>query len=66
MWIYVWDLSLIPLTNVSVFMSTPRSFYYCNSVVQLEIKSGDNSSSSFIVQNFLKLCLVFVLFCFSI
>ena len=38
------------IDNVSVFMPILCRFYYCSFVVQLEIRDGDASSRSFIVQ----------------
>ena len=35
--IYVWVFNSIPLMNTTVFGPIPCSFYYCSSVVQLEI-----------------------------
>ena len=48
-WIYVWVFDLIPLTTVSIFMPISCSFNYYSSVVELEIRDGDISGSSFIV-----------------
>jgi hypothetical protein len=50
-WVYFWVFESIPLINPSVFIPIPYSFYYCYSVVQLEIRAGDTSRSSFIVQD---------------
>ena len=46
-----WVFDLIALINLSVFMRIPCNFYdYC-SVVQFEMRDGDISRSSFIVQD---------------
>jgi hypothetical protein len=50
-WVYFWVFDSIPLINMSVSIPIPfSSFYYC-SVVQVEIRDGDTTSSSFIVQD---------------
>ena len=49
-WIYVWVFNLILLINVSVFMLIVCSFYYYSSVGQPEIRDGDTSGNSIIVQ----------------
>ena len=51
LWIYVLVSHLIPLINMSAFMLIPWCFYYYSSVVGLEIRNGDASGSSFIVQD---------------
>jgi hypothetical protein len=66
-WFHFWDFNSIPLTNLSVSVSIPCSFYHYCSVVQLEIRDGDSSRSSFIVKNvflFPVVCLLVVLFLF--
>ena len=46
LWVYFWVFKSIPLVNPSVCIPMPCSFYdYC-SVVQLEVRDGDSSSSS--------------------
>ena len=50
-WIYVSVFNLIPLINMSVFVPIPRCFYYCSSIVELEIRDGDTSRRSFFVQD---------------
>jgi hypothetical protein len=52
-WLYVLVFNSITLTiiSVSVFMPMACSFYYYNSVVQVEFRDGDTSSISFIVQD---------------
>lgn len=46
-WIYVWIFNLVPLNNVSVFVTIPCCFCDHSTVVQLEIGDGDASRSSF-------------------
>lgn len=46
-WIYVWIFILVPLNNVSVFVTIPCCFCDHSTVVQLEIGDGDASRSSF-------------------
>ena len=50
-WIDIWVFDSIPLVNLSVFMSIPSCFYYCCSVVELDVRDGDASRNSFIVKN---------------
>lgn len=58
-------ISLIPLINISVFMSRPCGFCYCHSVVQHDMRDGDFSRYS-IIQNFDKYPWLFCLYiCFS-
>jgi hypothetical protein len=42
--------SLIQLISMSIFVPTSQSFYNYTFVVQLEVRNGDTSSSSFIVR----------------
>jgi hypothetical protein len=49
-------------THQTVSISIPCSFYYYCSVVQLEIRDGDISRSSFIVQDYFSYSPFFVLF----
>jgi hypothetical protein len=51
MWMYFWVFYLIALINLSFPTPIPGSFYYCCSVVQLEVKDGDSSKCSFVVQD---------------
>lgn len=53
-WIYIWVFSSVPLTNVSVFGTNTMHFYFCNSVVHLEVGCGDTFCSSFIIQDTFK------------
>ena len=41
----------IPLVNVSVFMPITSYFHYCSSVIELEVRDGNASGSSLIVQD---------------
>lgn len=62
-WIYVWVFNLIPLINMSLFVPIPWCFYYCISVVQLEIGDRDTSHSSFIIQYYFRYPEFFVFPC---
>ena len=42
---------MIPLVNLSVFMSIPSCFHYCSSVIELDVRDGNASSSSFVIQD---------------
>ena len=53
MWICVWVFNSLSLVQVSIFMPISCSFYYYSSVVELEIRDGETSSISFIVQDHL-------------
>lgn len=50
MWVYVRVFSLIPLIYVFIFMPVPNCLHYYRSIVELEVRHGDTSRSSFIVQ----------------
>jgi hypothetical protein len=52
LWVYFRVFNTILLINMSIFMPIPCSFYYNCSPVQLEIRDGNTSSSSFIVQEY--------------
>jgi hypothetical protein len=49
-WVYFWVFSFIPLIDLSV--SVPYGFCHYCSVVQFEVRDGNSSRSSFIVENF--------------
>ena len=49
-WIYVWVFDLIPLIHLFAFMLIPCGMYCYSFVVELEIRDGNTSGSSFIVQ----------------
>ena len=50
-WINIRVFDSIPLANLSVSMPIPRCLNYCSSIIELEVKDGDASGSSFIVQD---------------
>jgi hypothetical protein len=50
-WVHFWVFKSIPLIYLSVTVSVPCSFYHNCSVVQLEVRDGDSTSGSFIVEN---------------
>lgn len=50
-WIYVSVFDSVPLINLSIPTPMLWSFYDDCSAVQLEVRAGDNSGSSFIVQD---------------
>jgi hypothetical protein len=49
---HVWVFSLIPLTNVFVFVPVPCYFYYYSSMVQFEVGDGDTSAILIIQEYF--------------
>ena len=51
LWVKVRVFYSIPLVNFSVFMPIPSCFHYCSSVIELDVRDGDASGSSFIVQD---------------
>jgi hypothetical protein len=54
LWVYFWLFDLVSLINISVCTSTIVAFLNHHlSVTQLEIRDGDSSQSSFIVQDYL-------------
>lgn len=44
-WIHVWICCSIPLINMSIFILMSHCFYYCSSVVQLNIQGSDFQES---------------------
>lgn len=44
-WAYICLFKSIPLINVTVFIPIPFCFYYYSSLIQLEFKNGDTSST---------------------
>ena len=60
-WINIWVINLIPLVNISIFMPIPSCFHYCSSVIELDVRDGEASKSSFT-----GLFWLFWVFCFSI
>ena len=51
LWINIWVFDSIPFVNVSVFVPIPSCFHYCSSIIGLDVRYGDASRSSFLVQN---------------
>ena len=52
MWVHFWVFNFIPLIYLSVAVPVPCSFYDNCSVVQLEVRQGDPTRDSFIVEIF--------------
>ena len=50
-WINVRVFNLIPSIHMSVLMPIPSCFYYYSSITAIEVRDGDISRSSFIVQD---------------
>ena len=50
-WINIGVFSSIALISLSVFMSISSCFYYCSSIIELNVRDGDTSRSSFLVQD---------------
>ena len=50
-WVHFWVFNCIPLDYQSVMVPVLCSFYYNYSVVQLELRDGDSTRGSFIVEN---------------
>ena len=50
-WIYFWFFDSIPMISLSAFMTIPCGLNWYCSVVQLEIRDGDISKTSFIVKD---------------
>jgi hypothetical protein len=62
-WIHFWDFNSIPLILLSVPVPVPCSYFYRNfSVIQLEVRNGDCTRSSFIVENIFFAILCILLF----
>jgi hypothetical protein len=51
MWVHFWVFNSIPLIFLPVSVPIPCSFYHNCSEVQLEVRDGDSSRGSFIVEN---------------
>jgi hypothetical protein len=49
--VHFWVFDSIALIYLSVAVSVPCSFYHNCSVVQLEVRHGDSTRGSFIVEN---------------
>jgi hypothetical protein len=50
-WTHFWVFNSIPLIYLSVTVLVPCSFYQNCSVVQLNVRHGDSTRGSFIVEN---------------
>jgi hypothetical protein len=50
-WVHFWLFNSIPLIYLSVALPVPCSFYHNCSGVQLEVRNGDSTRGSFIVEN---------------
>ena len=37
--------------NLSVFIPIPSCFHFCSSIIELDVRDGDASGSSFVVQD---------------
>ena len=51
-WINIMVFNLIPLVHITAFMPIPNCFYCYRSIVDLKVRDGDASRSSFIVQDY--------------
>jgi hypothetical protein len=50
-WVYFWVFHSVPLIFLPVIVTIPCRFYHYSSVVQLEVRDGDSTRCSFIVEN---------------
>jgi hypothetical protein len=50
-WVYFWVFSSVPLIYLSVSVPIPCGFYHYCLVVELEVRHGDSTRSSFIVED---------------
>jgi hypothetical protein len=50
LWVHFWDFNFIPLSYLYVTIPEPCSFYHNCSVVQLEVRDGDPTRGSLIVE----------------
>jgi hypothetical protein len=50
-WVHFWIFNSIPLIYLLITVPVPCSFYHSCSVVQLEIRHGDSTRGSIIVEN---------------
>ena len=46
-WMNIWIFYSIPLDTLFVFMTIPDCFYYCSSIIEVNVRDGDTSRSSF-------------------
>ena len=51
-WIDIWVFNSILLVSLPVFMPILSSFHYCSSTIELDVRDGDASRSSFIIQDY--------------
>jgi hypothetical protein len=63
-WVHFWVFNSIQLIYLSVAVPVPWSFYHNCSVVQLEVRHGDSTRGSFIVENSVCFPRVFFFFFF--
>ena len=47
LWVNIRVFYSIPLVDFSVFMPIPSCFYYCSSVIKLDVKDGEACRSFF-------------------
>jgi hypothetical protein len=50
-WVHFWVFNSIPLIYLSVTVLVPHSFYHNCFVVQLEVRHGNSTRGSFIIEN---------------
>jgi hypothetical protein len=50
-WVHLWVFNSTPLIYLSVTVPVPCSFYHNCSVVQFNVRQGDSTRGSFIVEN---------------
>ena len=50
-WINIRIFDLTPIAHISIFMPVSSSFHNCSSMIEFDVKDGDASRSSFIVQD---------------
>ena len=50
-WVHFWVFHSVPVIFLPVSVTIPCRFYHYSSVVQLEVRDGDSTRCSFIVEN---------------
>jgi hypothetical protein len=50
-WVHFWTFISTPLVSLPVSVPIPYRFYHYCSVIQFDIRDGDSSRRSFIVEN---------------
>jgi hypothetical protein len=50
-WVHFWVFNSIPLIYLSLLIPVSCSFYHNCSIVQLEVRHGDSTRGSFILEN---------------